>query len=97
MVQTADFLVREAVAASVGLNTHARSLLVIRTGFEPILPPWKGGVLTIRRTDHMVELVGVEPTTSCLQGRRSSQLNYNPIKNEYIPLFLRAIRLDYFD
>jgi len=25
-----------------------------------------------------VELVGVEPTTSCLQGRRSSQLSYSP-------------------
>ena len=26
-------------------------LLVIPTGFEPILPPWKGDVLTIRRWD----------------------------------------------
>ena len=26
-----------------------------------------------------VELVGLKPTASCLQGRRSSQLNYNPV------------------
>ena len=32
-----------------------------------------------RRTKARVELVGVEPTTSCLQGRRSSQLSYSPI------------------
>jgi hypothetical protein len=25
-----------------------------------------------------VELIGVEPMTSCLQGRRSSQLSYSP-------------------
>ena len=28
----------------------------------------------------MVEIKGVEPLTSCLQGRRSSQLSYIPIK-----------------
>ena len=27
----------------------------------------------------MVEIKGVEPLTSCLQGRRSSQLSYIPI------------------
>ena len=27
----------------------------------------------------MVEVKGVEPLTSCLQGRRSSQLSYTPI------------------
>ena len=26
-----------------------------------------------------VEIVGVEPTTSCLQSRRSSQLSYTPM------------------
>ena len=26
---------------------------MIRTGFEPVLPPWKGGVLTTWPTDHI--------------------------------------------
>ena len=29
-------------------------------------------------TDHMVEAMGLEPTTSCLQSRCSSQLSYAP-------------------
>ena len=29
----------------------------------------------------VVEIKGVEPLTSCLQGRRSSQLSYSPIKH----------------
>ena len=28
--------------------------MVIPTGFEPILPPWKGDVLTIRRWDRIM-------------------------------------------
>ena len=37
----------------------------------------------------MVEIKGVEPLTSCLQGRRSSQLSYIPmydfnVQNKYI-------------
>jgi hypothetical protein len=36
-----------------------------------------------------VELVGVEPTTSCLQGRRSSQLSYSPNRWAWKELNLR--------
>ena len=27
--------------------------IIVRTGFEPVLPPWKGGVLTPWPTDHI--------------------------------------------
>ena len=49
--------------------------------------PKCGYILTIeKRKTHpeillsglLVEIVGVEPTTSCLQSRRSSQLSYTP-------------------
>ena len=40
-------------------------------GIEPTSSAWKAEVLAIKRHLHMVELVGVEPTTFCLQGRRS--------------------------
>ena len=33
----------------------------------------------LRNLPIMVEVIGVEPMTFCLQGRRSSQLNYTPI------------------
>ena len=37
-----------------------------RTGFEPVLPPWKGGVLTTWPTGHikmeMAETEGFEPS-----------------------------------
>ena len=43
----------------------------------------------------VVEIKGVEPLTSCLQGRRSSQLSYIPIckqsKNKEIFLMLQAL------
>ena len=42
---------------------------MIRTGIEPVLPPWKGGVLTAWPTDHLVyfsdkatEKEGFEPS-----------------------------------
>ena len=37
---------------------------MIRAGFEPALPPWKGGVLTPWPTDHMkTPRAGLEPAT----------------------------------
>lgn len=41
-------------------------------GTEP-----RGGV---RTSEHSVEAIGLEPTTSCLQSRCSSQLSYAPVK-----------------
>ena len=35
--------------------------MVIGTGFEPVLPPWKGGVFSTWPTYQMVALMGVEP------------------------------------
>ena len=36
---------------------------MIRTGFEPVLPPWKGGVLTTWPTDqYITEKEGFEPS-----------------------------------
>ena len=61
-----------------------------RTGFEPVLPPWKGGVLTAWPTGHykfigwiqllwnIMGLSGLEPPTSRLSGVRSNQLSYRP-------------------
>ena len=40
----------KADALPAELNLHVYSLM-IRTGFEPVLPPWKGGVLTTWPTD----------------------------------------------
>ena len=42
--------------------------MVTHRGIEPLLPPWKGGVLTAWPRGHNMELViGVEPTTCWLQ------------------------------
>ena len=37
--------------------------MVIPRGIEPLLPPWKGGVLTSWPRDQMAPPVGLEPTT----------------------------------
>ena len=42
-------------------------ILVGRRGIEPLLPGWKPGVLTIKRTPHMVRYTGVEPVTTRLK------------------------------
>ena len=52
--------------------------LVTRTGIEPVLPPWKGGVLAAWPTSRiMVAEVGFEPTTIRVWTERSSQLSYS--------------------
>ena len=52
--------------------------MVTRTGIEPVLPPWKGGVLAAWPTSRiMVAEVGFEPTTIRVWTERSSQLSYS--------------------
>ena len=42
--------------------------MVTPRGIEPLLPPWKGGVLTAWPRGHNMELaIGIEPTTCWLQ------------------------------
>ena len=31
-------------------------VIVLGTGIEPVSPPWKGGVLTVRRTEHIIQI-----------------------------------------
>ena len=54
-------------------------ILVLGRGIEPLLQDWESWVLTVIRTERVVEIVGVEPTTPCLQSRCSSQLSYTPV------------------
>jgi hypothetical protein len=42
-------------------------------------PAWDFGVF---RWVEMAGLTGLEPATSCVTGRRSNQLNYNPTRQE---------------
>ena len=42
------------------------------TGLEPVLPPWKGGVLTAWPRGHMAPQVGLEPTTDRLTADSST-------------------------
>ena len=42
------------------------------TGFEPVLPPWKGGVLTAWPRGQMAPQVGFEPTTARLTAECST-------------------------
>ena len=53
--------------------------LVTRTGIEPMIPPWKGDVLTSWPTGHVVAAVGFEPTTNRVWTEYSSQLSYAAI------------------
>ena len=44
-------------------NWAKSAYLMTRTGFEPMLPPWKGGVLTTWPTDqYITEKEGFEPS-----------------------------------
>ncbi len=51
-------------------------------GVEPAPRPYKGRVLAVDTTEARVETVGVEPTSSSLQARRSSKLSYIPLTLE---------------
>src|SRR6266508_3053392 len=51
-------------------------------GVEPAPRPYKGRVLAVDTTEAKVETVGVEPTSSSLQARRSSKLSYIPLMLE---------------
>ncbi len=45
----------KADALPAELILHGYLIVMTRTGFEPVLPPWKGGVLTAWPTDHYDE------------------------------------------
>jgi hypothetical protein len=47
-------------------------------GVEPAPRPYKGRVLAVDTTEAKMETVGVEPTSSSLQARRSAGLSYIP-------------------
>ena len=59
--------------------------LVTRTGIEPMIPPWKGGVLTSWPTGrffamrNVVAVTGFEPVTPWVWTKCSSQLSYTAI------------------
>ena len=68
---------------------------VMNNGFEPVIFPIKLGcssseliqlsfmsnkIFTDVKKCIIVEVNGFEPMTSCVQGRRSSQLSYTPLK-----------------
>ena len=65
--------------------------MVTRTGIEPMIPPWKGDVLTSWPTGHMVAAVGFEPTTNRVWTEYSSQLSYAAINDSRAHL-----RLNYY-
>lgn len=52
-------------------QTLPRCRMVLCNGIEPISIAYKAIALTSELTEHMVELMGIEPMTSCLQGKRS--------------------------
>ena len=66
--------------------------LFVRPCFYPALPDLPAG-----RRYHLllVELTGVEPVTSCLQGRRSSQLSYSPVKALMQPASCRPLSFEW--
>ena len=76
-----------ACEASALTSWAMRPNLVTRTGIEPVLPPWKGGVLTAWPPgrecapdwERMVAVVGFEPTTLRVWTACSSQLSYTAI------------------
>ena len=65
-------------SSSFTLNLLCLSLVAC-TGFEPVLREWKSRVLTTSLTRHkMVDPAGVEPATSCLQGKCSPNWAMSP-------------------
>ena len=65
--------------------------LVTRTGIEPMIPPWKGGVLTSWPTGHMVAAAGFEPATNRVWTEYSSQLSYAATSNQVSSSVLHTI------
>ena len=64
---------------TTGPNSYSqfKIQMVTRTGFEPVLPPWKGGVLTTWPTGQkMAPQAGLEPATLWLTVRCYYQLSY---------------------
>ena len=62
----------KADALPAELILHLGIELVTPTGFEPVLPPWKGGVLTTWPRGHRLEHIkvlaeskGFEPLRQC--------------------------------
>ena len=53
-------------------QTNLVDFLVTPRGIEPLLPPWKGGVLTAWPRSHMVHHHGLEPWTPWLRVRCST-------------------------
>ena len=49
-------------------------MLVTRTGLEPMLPPWKGGVLTAWPTGRVCEIVEVVTRTGAWLRQRKSKI-----------------------
>ena len=59
--------------------------LVTRTGFEPMNACVKGMcVKPLHQRAKMVDLNGLEPSTSRLSGVRSNQLSYRSVSFDYI-------------
>ena len=56
---------------------RARRARLVRGSFHGV-PPRGDHVSDTRAKDGMAGLTGLEPATSCVTGRRSNQLNYNP-------------------
>ena len=54
------------------LTQRIAVLKMTPTGFEPVLPPWKGDVLTAWPWSHITPRVGLEPTTTRLTAECST-------------------------
>ena len=59
-------------------NVRFRDLLVTRTGLEPMLPPWKGGVLTAWPTGHY---------STCFRSISSFLWNVNHLLSLFVDFF----------
>ena len=59
-----------------GHSTETQTTERVR-GIEPPYSAWEADVLPLNYT-RRVELMGLEPTTPCLQSKCSSRLSYSP-------------------